>query len=237
MKDIKSPFKLDDIRSIFFYNYIKKIILIDNFFDMKRSCFDSFKKLSNIDFNIFDKINYIYNEENYRIYIVNKELNINIEIGYLEISSTDYFLNIPKAFIKKTYYNTLSSSYEKKATSNIILNYKFINNLPSFIIKENEKEMLEFFNNDIKIKNIDLTIKPEHLLIINRKTKESKIYNKIVLSGGEGKGHYYLDDLFKIGFRKSINSAISKKYTNKIFGKDFKSLNKDELKLLEINNY
>lgn len=236
-----------------FKNYIKKYVLIENYTEMDDDFFYNNELIEHQflyqykNFMLSKNTKYIYSTiiKNNILYLYlnyKENLGQHKRIGFITFSEEDFVMHLPVKYIKRSYYNSLSSIYEESTEKNVILNYQYIEKLPEWIIDKNSKIGLFSSNQKLILNKIKIILEPTNAIIVNKKNFEANLNYFISLYGMGAKMNnmtptYYISSIVKSSLRKSIDKKISEIYTLKQFGKSFKNLNKKEMTLLNMQNY
>lgn len=227
-----------------FNNYIKKSVLVENTDEMSDDCF-CFYTEDMLDPNRNEKIVYEYSVMKENTIHICPKLKNNMKQKYISgsisINKDNITIKLPKAFIKRNFYNSITDViYEKNLKKNIMLNYKYIENFPNWLLSKKEKVGIFSFSKSTILSNLNVELYPINLIIINKKSLDVKLYFNITIYGINGLKDENYNSAISMDiarFRKFMNKVISERYKSTFFGKQYNSLNKKELKFIELINY
>lgn len=168
-----------------------------------------------------------------------------IFIGNVKKSKDNDFLllNFDRRMFKKHIYNTSELESEKNQKT-FELNIKFIENIPEKIISSEEKDSL--LNGDKKLIVNNYILSSYFIISLNLKNNKTTINYNIVLEESilslktfKNQFSSVNSQVFKVGtVYNSIFKRVLSVYLNnivfKIFNKEYKKLNENEIKLLDI---
>lgn len=158
------------------------------------------------------------------------------QLGNAMSNKSELYLSVGQKFIRRDIFNTLDFNIFLKESSkqNIARNIDYLNKSCYYMnISRINNTFFSYFDS-INLDIFEYVLNDYSRFVIDNKTDKMYYHYNVTISWKSIDQEYFLASSALRCFPKGIEEYISDKYTKELFNKDFKKLNKKELKLLKM---